>query len=193
MSTISVGPIYFAAGHRILGLSGPGAKCRNLHGHTFGATWTYQQDDKLEFGQMKHLLKGLIKCRFDHLFFCDVSDDLVNYLQINSLRHVALGGPPTTERIAETIARASIDVFTKPVDEYTFDVKTKVQTDEVGYFPDSQLLSLRLTEGPENTATWINDQPKFTVNPGFYGVVGGGVAGQAVPGTTFNIARRDDK
>lgn len=194
MSTVSVGPIYFAAGHRILGLAGPGAKCRNLHGHTFGATWTYAQDDSLEFGQMKYLLKGLVKCHFDHLFFVDQSDDLLNYLAVNQLRHVATDGPPTTERIAALLAKRSEEIFTLPVDEWNFKPNPKIEPDQKGHFPDSTLLSVRLSEGPENTATWQNPT-FFNYTPPAYkpgGLVVDHLTGLRplpnVYGTTFGVA-----
>jgi len=138
MINVSV-TLSFAAGHRILGLSGAGAKCRNIHGHNFRATWLYLQEPewppRVEFGELKRVLKNLVHERYDHTFFVDRADDFATYLFSNLLQHVRMDGPPTTEAMAELIARESMEKL-----------------------PDLRLSALRLEEGPENTAVWSNPE-----------------------------------
>lgn len=133
MSTISV-KTHFAAGHRILGLTGAGAKCRSPHGHTFHVEWVFKQgsdDGDLEFGELKQTLKGLVKDVFDHGFILDRADDFREFLRAGKHKVYALSGPPTTERIAEEIAFLSLKAL-----------------------PKAPLLRVILQEGPENSATW---------------------------------------
>jgi 6-pyruvoyltetrahydropterin/6-carboxytetrahydropterin synthase len=155
MSTISV-KSHFAAGHRILGLTGAGAKCRNVHGHTFHVTWVFAQeagDTALEFGELKARLKGTIGAHFDHSFILDVSDDFCHYLRINDMRYYALNGPPTTEAIAAEIARLTIQRLTKPIPKDSF------HGEMPALWPDAKLLRVVLEEGPENCATWERPSP----------------------------------
>ena len=151
MSTISV-RTHFAAGHRILGLTGPGAKCRNIHGHTFHVTWTYAQDvgDPLEFGAVKEKLRAMIATLFDHGFIIDREDEFIGYLRAGKLKYYALIGPPTTEAIAAEIAKHSRRAL-----------------------PKAPLLSVELREGPDNTATWF---PTLEPNSGPLHVVLTGAA-----------------
>jgi 6-pyruvoyltetrahydropterin/6-carboxytetrahydropterin synthase len=126
--------MHFAAGHRILGLDGAGAKCRNIHGHTFDVTWEFFQPDgpmTLEFGALKEGLRDLVKHHWDHGFFVDEDDDFVDYLTAQSLKHFPTPGPPTTELIARIIAESTMKLF-----------------------PFTLLHSVHLKEGPENAATW---------------------------------------
>lgn len=150
MSTISV-KTHFAAGHRILNLTGAGAKCRNIHGHTFHVTWTFRQapgDMQLEFGDLKTVLRGLITTHFDHVFIVQDSDDFQHYLKINDLRFYPTEHPPTTEVIAAEIARLTIDRLTRPQQRY-FEKEEKP-----ALWPDAELLAVQLQEGPDNAATW---------------------------------------
>lgn len=138
MSTISV-KLHFAAGHRILGLKGAGAKCRNVHGHTFTVTFVFDQSQDwpppVEFGTAKAALRGRIKDRYDHGFFVDISDSaMVNFLESDGCRYTTFDGPPTTERIAELLAR-----------------------DANSLFSEATLRRVILEEGPENTACWEHE------------------------------------
>jgi 6-pyruvoyl-tetrahydropterin synthase len=144
MSTVSV-RTHFAAGHRILGLTGEGAKCRNLHGHTFNVTWTLQQDDSLEFGTLKSILRGVVRHHFDHHFIIDKTDDLLHYLEANDLWHYTLDGPPTTEAIAAEIAKLSIAWLTEDRGD---------NGESSAPYPTARLLRVSVDEGPENNATW---------------------------------------
>lgn len=137
MSTISVKQ-HFAAGHRILGLTGPGAKCRSPHGHTFHVTWTFTQaaGGDLEFGAVKEALRAMIKDQFDHGFILDKSDDFCEFLRAGKHKLYRLNGPPTTELIAEEIALCTLKVL-----------------------PKAPLRSVELWEGPENSATWTGKPP----------------------------------
>lgn len=152
MSTISV-KTHFAAGHRILGLTGAGEKCRNLHGHTFWVTWVFKQDASdmaIEFGELKHHLKSMISTRFDHAFILDASDDLVHYLNANMLKKWTLDGPPTTEAIVAEIAKLTIDKLTRvPAPGIT-----SISPPPKALWPNAKLVSVHLEEGPENSATW---------------------------------------
>jgi 6-pyruvoyltetrahydropterin/6-carboxytetrahydropterin synthase len=135
MSTISV-RLHFAAGHRILGLVGAGAKCRNPHGHTFFVTFVFRQSTDwpppVEFGAAKASLRERIKDRYDHGFFVDRSDEaMLKFLEQEKCRHHVFDGPPTTERIAELLAR---------------DARLLVNA--------ATLVSVAVEEGPENTATY---------------------------------------
>lgn len=135
MSTISV-KLQFAAGHRILGLPGAGAKCRTPHGHTFTATFVFKQSKEwppaIEFGTVKASLRACIAERYDHCFFVDKADvDMHDFLVADECKHYAFDGPPTTERIAEQLAR-----------------EARLLTQ------GAELHSVILEEGPENTATW---------------------------------------
>lgn len=135
MSSISV-KVLFAAGHRIIGLAGAGAKCRNVHGHTFHVTFVFDQSNDwpppVEFGTAKAVLRERIKERYDHGFFVDRADrSMVDFLETDGCRHTAFDGPPTTERIAELLAKDCNAVI-----------------------PGGLLRQVILEEGPENTATW---------------------------------------
>jgi 6-pyruvoyltetrahydropterin/6-carboxytetrahydropterin synthase len=135
MSTISV-RFHFAAGHRILGLTGAGAKCSNPHGHTFYVTFVFEQSTQwppaVEFGAVKATLRARIKDRYDHGFFVDKADDAMRkFLEQEGCRHHVFDGPPTTERIAELLAR-----------------EARLLVNE------AYLLRVVVEEGPENTATY---------------------------------------
>jgi 6-pyruvoyltetrahydropterin/6-carboxytetrahydropterin synthase len=155
MGTISV-KTHFAAGHRILGLTGPGAKCRNIHGHTFHVTWTFLQDTddmKIEFGSAKAVLRQMIKELFDHGFIIDRADDFRTYLRAGNLKYYTIIGPPTTEAIAAEIAAITLKLMR-----------------------GSALLSVEVQEGPENAATWTRGAPAREPfdTAGEYTVVAGG-------------------
>jgi len=123
----------FAAGHRILGLTGEGAKCSTPHGHNFRAVWEFDSPDAfppaVEFGSVKRVLKELVASRFDHAFFCDNDDPFMDWLVANNCKVFPMDGPPTTERMVYQIAE-----LTK------------------GLLSDAVLRSVRLHEGPVNTA-----------------------------------------
>lgn len=130
MSTITV-RTHFAAGHRILGLVGPGAKCKNIHGHTFRVEWVFEQAEGLEFGALKSLLRSMITEKFDHAFIVDYLDPFRSYLNDNKLKHYLLQGKPTTEAISAEIAELSQSLV-----------------------PQARLIRVSLDEGPDNNATW---------------------------------------
>ena len=128
--------LFFAAGHRILGLSGAGTKCRNPHGHTFHVVFTFAQTDDwpppVEFGEAKAALRQRIKERYDHGFFVDEADESMRlFLEREGCRHHVFHGPPTTERIAKLLAREAQALV-----------------------PAAQLLRVSVEEGPENTAIY---------------------------------------
>ena len=135
MNTISV-KMHFAAGHRILGLDGAGAKCRNPHGHTFGVEFVFKQSDEwppvIEFGTAKAELRAVIKEKYDHTFFVDNADTAMRrFLEDDNCRHVVFNGPPTTERISWMLGMEARRLF-----------------------KDAHLVRVILNEGPENTATY---------------------------------------
>jgi 6-pyruvoyl-tetrahydropterin synthase len=153
MSTVSV-KTHFAAGHRILGLTGEGSKCRNIHGHTFHVTWTFEQNSELEFGTLKAALRSLVKWHFDHGFVLDKTDDFAVYLSANMLSYYKLDGPPTTEALAAEIAKLTIERLTLPYNEYSHGVIKEPKEDDKALYPSASLLEVSLDEGPENNATW---------------------------------------
>lgn len=188
MSTISV-QTHFAAGHRILGLTGPGAKCRNIHGHTFNVKWVFTQHEALEFGTLKEALRGLVRTHWDHGFFLDESDDFRHYLEVNQLRNCPLDGPPTTERIAAEIAKLSISRLTTPWESWSqYPIKNPKDSDKPLYsVQEADLVAVVLEEGPENTATWT--KPPFASGGPIYGISGsaGVAAGTAFGGGLLGV------
>lgn len=134
MNTISV-TLRFSAGHRILGLPGPGAKCSNPHGHNYAAVFTFYQQPgwplHVEFGLVKQHLGDWIKANWDHGFIVHEEDVFLTYLADNGLKFYALTTPPTTEAMANELAMTAQDMFK-------------------GYV----LASVQLDEGPDNTAHW---------------------------------------
>lgn len=127
---------HFSAGHRIPGLPGPGAKCANIHGHTFGVAWTYQvpdaDADAVEFASLKKVLRGWVDEVLDHGFIVGADDTgTIDYLQRTGSKHHVVDGVPTTERIAEIIAEHAVDAA-----------------------PGARLVAVEVTEGPNNEARW---------------------------------------
>lgn len=129
---------HFSAGHRIPGLAGPGAKCENLHGHTFGVEWTYRTDSvdvgAIEFAAVKKQLRGWIDAKLDHGYILGGDDkEVARWMFANDFKcYLIYGADPTTEAIAREIARNS-------------------------EIPGAQLVSVTVTEGPHNAATWAAD------------------------------------
>lgn len=127
---------HFSAGHRILGLTGPGAKCRNLHGHTFGVEWTFVVTDTyartIEFGNVKAAVRGWVDQHLDHGYLVDYNDDVLrHFLEDQQLKHHVMGGPPTTEAIASMLAKETQHLL-----------------------PAVGLVRVLVTEGPSNAAAW---------------------------------------
>lgn len=127
---------HFSAGHRIPGLPGAGAKCTNLHGHTFGVEWTFRTDSVLvegiEFAEVKKVLRGWVNQNLDHGYIIDLHDMLmVDVLEEMGSKHYKLSTPPTTEAIASEIATATMVLL-----------------------PNDDLVSVLVTEGPHNEARW---------------------------------------
>lgn len=128
---------HMSAGHRIVGLEGPGAKCTSPHGHTFGIDWTFAvpdaSADDVEFASVKKILRGHIDTHMDHGFFIDRDDtQMLSLWKDTGWKVYTLDGPSTTEAIATEIARVSQELL-----------------------PWVELLSVNLTEGPHNAATWL--------------------------------------
>ncbi|MCC9181092.1 MULTISPECIES: 6-pyruvoyl trahydropterin synthase family protein [Mycolicibacterium] len=130
---------HFSAGHRIVGLPGAGAKCSNVHGHTFGVNWTVAlpglDAQQVEFGAIKRAYRGWVDEHLDHGFIAHADDhQVVDWLKALGSKHYVLGTPPTTEAIASLIAHYSQSAL-----------------------PGVSLLSVEVTEGPHNAATWHAD------------------------------------
>ena len=127
---------HFSAGHRIPGLPGPGGKCANLHGHTFGVAWTFRTDsvdvEAIEFAAVKQTLRGWVKNHLDHGFLVAAKDTgvLAMLRELGSKHHV-MDSWPTTEAIASVIADATRTLL-----------------------PDADLVAVEITEGPHNSARW---------------------------------------
>lgn len=138
----------FSAGHRILGLSGAGEKCRNIHGHNFGCWWTFEQPSewppRVEFGAVKAELKLMIDGLLDHAFIAHIDDEFLDYLTQHDLKRYALQDKPTTEAIAAEIARLTQQNF-----------------------PQLDLVCVQLTEGSNNEAVCMvkDREPLFPNDP----------------------------
>ena len=92
-------------GHRILGLTGGGAKCRNIHGHNWTADVELPNEDgQLEFGDVKKAVGDWIDQHWDHGFMADGADPFTAYLHSEGLKYWTTEGPPTTEKIASVLA-----------------------------------------------------------------------------------------
>lgn len=97
---------FWPMGHRILGLDGLGAKCTNIHGHSWIAEIEIANKDlELEFGAVKAAVEDFIESTWDHGFMLDQDDPFLAYLQEQGLKHAIVDGPPTTERVAEELAK----------------------------------------------------------------------------------------
>lgn len=122
-------------GHRILGLEGSGAKCRNIHGHNWQAKihWA-NPDGHLEFGAVKMAVDGWIAAWWDHGFILATDDPFAEYLAAEGLKMYTLAEPPTTEAIAEHLAHQMTRVMGR------------------------EPLSVHVAEGFRNGATWIPDE-----------------------------------
>jgi 6-pyruvoyl-tetrahydropterin synthase len=120
-------------GHRILGLTGSGAKCRNIHGHNWIADVELPNDKgALEFGAVKAAIGDWIDSDLDHGFALHDADDFLDYLVAHDLKHVALTEPPTTEAITALIAAKTYEL--------------------VGVRP----VRVHVMEGYRNAATWYD-------------------------------------
>lgn len=99
-------------GHRILGLDGPGAKCRNIHGHNWVADVELPNDEGfLEFGDVKASVGRWLEQRWDHGFMCEDDDPFLDYLIAEGLKHYAVDCQPTTECVATELA-AQVEILT---------------------------------------------------------------------------------
>ena len=127
---------HMSAGHRLVGLGGAAAKCENLHGHTFGIDWTFAAPDlganTVEFGAIKAAVRGWVDEHLDHGYIAGAGDvQLLNVLAGMGVKHYVLESAPTTEAIAAEIARATTHLL-----------------------PALDLVSVHVSEGPHNAATW---------------------------------------
>lgn len=146
------------AAHRIPILGGPGAKCRNVHGHSWRIEWTFDTrgiplEDR-EFGAIKTVLRGWVADHFDHGYVCGPADDLGTTFTGLGLKVLVLPDWPTTENLAEYLT-----------------VKTRELV------PKLTLTRLVLHEGPTNVATWSRERPSYPMSVTVSG--GGGGAGGA--------------
>lgn len=121
-------------GHRILGLEGEGAKCRNIHGHNWTAEVELPNDDgELEFGEVKSAIGYFIETVWDHGFMVSLDDPFKDYLIANGLKFTAINEPPTTEAVAGHLA----------------DIVTRL----IGRTPTR----VHVLEGYRNAATWRSE------------------------------------
>lgn len=103
---------HFSAGHRIPCLSGAGAKCSNLHGHTFSVAWSFEvhslDASEFEFAEAKKALRGWVDEHYDHGYLVAPGDDsLVNYLRAENHKFCYVPPVPTTEAIAVALLNAA--------------------------------------------------------------------------------------
>lgn len=128
---------HFSAGHRIIGLPGPGAKCTNLHGHTFGVEWTFRVEDiraeQIEFASVKKVLRGWVDEKLDHGYVLHNEDQaVIEFLRSIGSKLYTMSEPPTTEAMAWMLANIA-----------------------QAQLPDANLVSVLVTEGPNNEARWL--------------------------------------
>jgi 6-pyruvoyltetrahydropterin/6-carboxytetrahydropterin synthase len=99
--------------HRIPDLPGSGAKCGNVHGHSFQIAWTFDvtgtdAHSGAEFGRIKAALRGWVDTYLDHGFVVKEGDPVGLFLEEMGLKVLFLSEHPTTETLAEVLAdRAS--------------------------------------------------------------------------------------
>lgn len=129
---------YFSAGHRIIGGIGTGAKCGNVHGHTFKVEWTVQLDDNadgsVDLATVTALLRGWVDGHLDHAFILDVDDSvLANTLADWNSKTFYIQGRPTVAAITWVIAKQSQEILR-----------------------DLRILEVRLTENG-TAVTWTYD------------------------------------
>ncbi|WP_306358781.1 MULTISPECIES: 6-carboxytetrahydropterin synthase [unclassified Nocardia] len=126
------------AAHRIPVLSGPGAKCRNIHGHSWHLEWTFDATgigvEGIEFGAIKTVLRGWVDERMDHGFIGHAEDQWTKLLAADGLKVLRLPTWPTTEAIAEHLAQVTETLL-----------------------PDLRLVSVLVREGHGNTAVYSPD------------------------------------
>lgn len=106
---------HFSAGHRIPGLPGAGAKCANLHGHTFGVAWSFEVQGldaaEFEFAEAKKVLRGWVDENYDHGYLVAPGDnELVDFLQAQGHKFAYVEPVPTTEAIAYALLWAANDL-----------------------------------------------------------------------------------
>lgn len=135
-STVSVRH-HFSAGHRLVGLPGAGAKCANLHGHTFSVAWTFLAPDRtarsIEFGHVKAVVRGWVDDNLDHGYISQREDrELRGAIHMLGSKFYLTDEPPTTETIAWEIAKATMKLL-----------------------PDMNLIRVDVEEGPSNAAAWV--------------------------------------
>lgn len=126
---------HMSAGHRIKGLPGPGAKCANVHGHTFGIEWTFRVAsagaEAIEFAAVKKELRGWVNENMDHGFIAYADDhDVIKALRGFDSKLFLVHDWPTTEVIAQVIADAVPQQYAH------------------------HLHSVKITEGPHNEAVY---------------------------------------
>lgn len=106
MSTSIALTFFWPMGHRIRGLDGLGAKCNNIHGHSWVAEVEIPNPNfELEFGAVKYLIEDFIETNWDHGFMLAKDDPFQEYLIAEGHKHALVDGPPTTEKVAEELAR----------------------------------------------------------------------------------------
>lgn len=96
---------HISAGHRIPGLPGSGAKCTNLHGHTFGIEWTFYvtslDASEFEFTAAKAVLRGWVDDYLDHGYLVAPDDEeLKSFLEAGGYKYHVIAPTPTTEALA---------------------------------------------------------------------------------------------
>lgn len=125
---------HISAGHRIPGLPGAGAKCTNLHGHTFGIEWTFYvtslDASEFEFTHAKELLRGWADGNLDHGYLCAPDDhELLTFLKVGGYKHYIVPPKPTTEALAMLLHQKANELLAP-----------------------AQCVKVRIIEGPSNEA-----------------------------------------
>lgn len=125
---------HFSAGHRIPGLSGPGQKCTNLHGHTFGVEWSFEVPTldaaDFEFTSAKAILRAWVDTQLDHGYLVAPDDEaLLGFLMAGEFKYYIVAPKPTTEAIAALLLDRANELL-----------------------PEVTCVRVVITEGPHNQA-----------------------------------------
>jgi 6-pyruvoyltetrahydropterin/6-carboxytetrahydropterin synthase len=102
--------------HRIPGLPGAGAKCGNVHGHSFWIQWTFDINGTdahhgAEFSRIKSALRGWVDEYLDHGFVVRDGDPVGLFLEEMGLKVLFLSEHPTTEILAQVLADKAAELL----------------------------------------------------------------------------------
>ncbi len=98
--------VYFCYGHRLMNHAG---KCRHLHGHSVKAAITILSNELnrdsmvCDFSDVKKCVEQYVDENLDHNFLVHKNDPLINWLEENNERYLALDEHPTAEVLSKML------------------------------------------------------------------------------------------